>query len=124
GSSGPRNERECGSRGVYSEPVTSLRPLLTTLVAALLAAGCGSGKKPPPPLNEDAAAAKDFLQETGLEKSNAFAYIRPKIAVYPKDGHYPDKEVMRLLPPDLKAATRDDVGTVIRLDWLTEEAPG
>lgn len=104
--------------------MTHRRPFLTTLVAALLAAGCGSGKKAPPPLTEDAAAAKDFLQETGLEKSNALAYVRGRIVVYPKDGHYPDKEVMQLLPPELKAITRDDVGTVVRLDWLTEEAPG
>jgi hypothetical protein len=100
-----------------------LHRLLTTLLGALLVAGCGSGKpKGPPPLLEDSEAAKIFLQDAGVTNSAASPYIRGQIAVVNRTRKILEKDVQRLLPGHLKATTRDDVETVVWLDWSTQQA--
>jgi hypothetical protein len=94
------------------------------LAAAALLAGCGSKAPPgPPTLTNDKAAREAFLQDAGLQKTTMSAYIRGKVAVLSRKTRGLEPGVQRLLPPALGAETRDDVQTVVWVDWSTTRVP-
>jgi hypothetical protein len=91
----------------------------------ILLAGCGSKHPPaPPPLSDDRAAKDAFVQESGLEKSTMSPYIRGKVAVLNRKGKSLERGVQELLPSERNAATRDEVETVVWIDWSTVRATG
>ncbi len=86
----------------------------------------GCGKKPPAAkhLYEDAAGIQALLMSEGLEKSQLSPYIRGKAVVIDRTGKRLQKAVQELLPDHIKAATCDEVETVVWVDWSTSRVPG
>lgn len=92
----------------------------SVLLVVILFCGCGSGKPPAPPkISEDAAAIRTFLSDAGLQKSPLSAYIRGKMLVLNRTAKGIQADLHELLPPDRVAGNRDEVETVVWIDWST-----
>jgi hypothetical protein len=94
-------------------------------LTALSLSGCSSKKEPwKPPLTQDLTALKTFLDGAGLERSSMSPYIRGKMVVLDRGKESFEYVVQKLLPATLNAATRDEVETVVWIDWRSEAVPG